>query len=316
MESNNSINQQREDELIGNEQGIINQDDLIIKQQEAIDQEITTTIPLINAIEPLLNLKQEYSDDDDVYLKKLTTLSTTYPSYRRIRPDGNCFYRAFSFKLLEYLLLNTTQLELESFIEKFKLKRELLTAVGFNQFTVEDFYECFLELLTKLQTPQITTIADLEEVFSQDQSVADYLVVYLRILTSAELKSNAEFYQNFIAEQLTVDEFCSLEVEPMYKESDHIHIIGLSRVLGVGVRVEYVDRGSHQTTHNFPDEESTPIVILLYRPGHYDILYQRQEGEGQGTKVTQQDDADSTTTTTNGLIPSDDQDQDDITSTT
>lgn len=33
------------------------------------------------------------------------------------------------------------------------------------------------------------------------------------------------------------------EVEPMYKESDHIHIIALSNALNVGVRVKYMDRG-------------------------------------------------------------------------
>lgn len=36
---------------------------------------------------------------------------------------------------------------------------------------------------------------------------------------------------------------CFQEVEPMYKESDHIHIIALSNALNVGVRVKYMDRG-------------------------------------------------------------------------
>lgn len=61
----------------------------------------------------------------------------------------------------------------------------------------------------------------------------------------------------------------------MYKESDHIHIIALCNALGVGVRVEYMDRGGEGgevKAHNFP-EDKTPSVFLLYRPGHYDILY-------------------------------------------
>jgi len=60
----------------------------------------------------------------------------------------------------------------------------------------------------------------------------------------------------------------------MGKESDHIHIIALTSSLGVPVRVEYMDRGGSDKCnhHDFP-EDSKPLVTLLYRPGHYDILY-------------------------------------------
>ena len=68
--------------------------------------------------------------------------------------------------------------------------------------------------------------------------------------------------------------FLLKEVEPMYKESDHIHIIAMSTALGTGVRVRYMDRGAgtEVVAHDFP-EGSMPTVHLLYRPGHYDILY-------------------------------------------
>lgn len=60
----------------------------------------------------------------------------------------------------------------------------------------------------------------------------------------------------------------------MYKESDHIHIIALSSALDVGIRVRYMDRGqsTEAIAHDFP-EGSQIHVHLLYRPGHYDILY-------------------------------------------
>lgn len=60
----------------------------------------------------------------------------------------------------------------------------------------------------------------------------------------------------------------------MGKESDHIHIIALAGALDVAIRVEYMDRGAGAsvTTHEFPDG-SQPKIWLLYRPGHYDILY-------------------------------------------
>ena len=77
------------------------------------------------------------------------------------------------------------------------------------------------------------------------------------------------------------------EVEPMGRESDHIHIATLTTATGVPVRVEYVDRGTTAATggshaddvemrvnhHDFPDNSRPPSISLIYRPGHYDILY-------------------------------------------
>lgn len=64
------------------------------------------------------------------------------------------------------------------------------------------------------------------------------------------------------------------EVEPMYKESDHIHIIALTNALSVPVGIIYLDRTDQDeaTPHNFP-ENSNPNIFILYRPGHYDIIY-------------------------------------------
>lgn len=60
----------------------------------------------------------------------------------------------------------------------------------------------------------------------------------------------------------------------MYKESDHIHIMAACAAMSTAVRVVYMDRGSSKsnTVHDLP-EGSSPSVHLLYRPGHYDILY-------------------------------------------
>lgn len=55
-----------------------------------------------------------------------------------------------------------------------------------------------------------------------------------------------------------------------------INFVALCTALNVGVRVEYMDRGEAEggqvKAHDFP-EGLKPKVYLLYRPGHYDILY-------------------------------------------
>ena len=60
----------------------------------------------------------------------------------------------------------------------------------------------------------------------------------------------------------------------MYRESEHLHITALTSALGVNVRVQYMDRGEggRVNHHDFP-EGSPPQIHVLYRPGHYDILY-------------------------------------------
>lgn len=61
----------------------------------------------------------------------------------------------------------------------------------------------------------------------------------------------------------------------MYQESDHIHITALTTFLGARVRVAYMDQSGEKIVfHDFPDG-CEPCLHLLYRPGHYDILYPR-----------------------------------------
>lgn len=85
-------------------------------------------------------------------------------------------------------------------------------------------------------------------------------------------------------------QFCKSSVEPMGEESDHVQIIALSDALGVPIRVVYLDRSSCENNsinvnhHDFVptsdgmgnsgvSKTTNPSITLLYRPGHYDILY-------------------------------------------
>ncbi|XP_045447225.1 ubiquitin thioesterase otubain-like [Melitaea cinxia] len=255
----------------------INQDELIMKQQREIEKEISETIPLVGDLESLQTLEKEYNEDP-VYMLKVKDLSAKYKYIRRTRPDGNCFFRAFSYAYLEHLA--TDKQEYEKFYEIAKNSKEILVALGFPQFTVEDFYETFMEVVQRVgkhaggSMDELGAIRhELHDKFNK-QGYSDYIVVYLRLITSGQLQTDQDFYQNFIEGSRTVTEFCRQEVEPMYKESDHIHIIALSNALKVGVRVRYMDRGegSQVIAHDFP-EGAKPLVHLLYRPGHYDILY-------------------------------------------
>ncbi|GIY06685.1 ubiquitin thioesterase OTUB1 [Caerostris extrusa] len=227
----------------------VNHDEAIMAQEREIEREIAETNPLI--------------------AKKVNDLRKKYSYIRKMRPDGNCFFRAFTFAYLESLL--TDKQEYKRFKEIASKTKDDLVALGFSQFTIEDFHDTFMDVLGKIE--QDMTVEDLLETFN-DQGSSDYIVVYMRLITSGHLQKEEAFFTNFIEGERTVKEFCHQEVEPMYKESDHIHVIALTLALGVGARVLYMDRGEggHVNNHDFP-EDKTPRIHLLYRPGHYDILY-------------------------------------------
>lgn len=68
----------------------------------------------------------------------------------------------------------------------------------------------------------------------------------------------------------------------MGEEADHIMIQALTDALNAAVKVVYLDRSgggdeSAADIYAFVPESlptgTEPSVVLLYRPGHYDILY-------------------------------------------
>lgn len=75
---------------------------------------------------------------------------------------------------------------------------------------------------------------------------------------------------------LSIEAFCSSQVEAMWVECDHLQIVALTGALGLGVKVWYLDGagGSVINGHVFPEAVGDDALVhLLFRPGHYDILH-------------------------------------------
>ncbi|CAL1526878.1 unnamed protein product [Lymnaea stagnalis] len=252
-----------------------NYDEDTLAQQREIEKEIAESQPLISSLFTFDDIVEEYTREDEVYRHKIENLKTRYANLRKTRGDGNCFFRAFGFGYLETLLSNPT--DYQRFLEICEKSKDELIALGFPQFTLEDFYDTFIDIVKQVKNPG--QLEKLLETFN-DQGLSDYFVVYLRLLVSGFLQKNEDDYIPFIDGERTVKQFCSQEVEPMGKESDHIHAVALTKALRVPICVEYMDREG-QTCNSFmfdptesPEESSPkPALTLLYRPGHYDILY-------------------------------------------
>ena len=96
--------------------------------------------------------------------------------------------------------------------------KDTMVGLGMPSFTVEDFYDNFIDTIDSLGSDDHTP-EKLHEVFT-NQGSSDYLVVFLRLLTSMHLQKNSEFFQNFIDSGKTVAEFCATEV----RASGFIHV--------------------------------------------------------------------------------------------
>jgi len=75
-----------------------------------------------------------------------------------------------------------------------------------------------------------------------------------------------------------MDHFCQTEVEPIDKESDQIQIMAIVNYLEIPIRIVYLDANTTKTEADvmqFPEDvdQKNVFITLLYRPGHYDILY-------------------------------------------
>jgi len=258
-----------------------NMDIAIIEQVRDIEKQIAGAFPLISGKEVIQDLHKDFEDADAVYQAKLADLFERYSHIRRTRGDGNCFFRSYGFRVLEACLTDLQLLEKLS--EKATYTKDKLIELAYSAYTVEDFLETFLEILEVVKKGQ--NLEDLMQVYN-DQGYSDYLVVFLRLMVSCYLQTNEEFYSAFIEGHASMKEFCSQEVEPMAIESDHIHIIALTSAINTTVQVEYMDRGGDESkvnSHRFPDDGSTPTIYLLYRPGHYDILYPRTTNNTENT---------------------------------
>ena len=139
-----------------------NQHQLTTAQLEAIENEIKSTQPLTSQLLPIAILLQQYTtnaNDDGTpndqqqvagFIKGANYLCTKYNSIRKIRGDGNCFYRGFMYSLCEQLLRSL--LSDNNKDEFYRLKDVITKSLkwvcqyGYDETTIEMFYDELVEL--------------------------------------------------------------------------------------------------------------------------------------------------------------------------
>lgn len=266
--------------------------------QNHLDDSKRSTNPLIAELKPLSTLRAEYEGGSESFLKQIDFLQAQgYEGIRRSRGDGDCFYRSLVFAYIERIFgqedrkkaVEASISTLEAFLPK-------LREVGFEEMVIDDSYEIPRDLINGIVDSEpvsnngaTLTRAQLLEVF-QDDSMSNYLVTFMRMITSAQIRGNPNDFEPFLmhpdtGEKMGTKEFCETLVEVLGKEADHVQLTAITQAIQVNVKIAYLDGRSPDgrvefVTFNHSKDENEAPLMLLYRPGHYDILDRRSNEPG------------------------------------
>ncbi|KAI8632731.1 peptidase C65 Otubain-domain-containing protein [Xylariaceae sp. FL1651] len=260
-----------------------------IARQEAAARDYKPQLegPLVGEKLSSQAIAEEYAGADPIYVAKTMALTQTYSHYRPILGDGNCGWRAIAFAYFETLVrcsdINLVQHELKRMTEL----NDYIEKVGGQdpsmfELMVSDTFDLFNDIILAMSEgndPMPSLMAKFNEVY-----ISSCLVYHLRLLACSQLKGNAAHYEPYLAGNL--QDYIDATVMPANREIDHICLVLLHAILlkpvNMVLEIAYLDRseGTQVTVHRFSNEATEqdsstlgPIIYLLYRPGHYDILY-------------------------------------------
>jgi ubiquitin thioesterase protein OTUB1 len=311
-------------------------DEDILRQQERIQEQIQREQPLVGFLEPVALLREEYSHDPGSLISANLGCLPNGATMRRVRGDGNCLFRAVAFEFCVQLASNTGGCDDgddnagDDQHGDGKLKAFLMQAyglAGFDCMATEDFVD---DLLSSLRDcfPSRGSVDGggrerLAELWRADESRSHAVVVVLRLLASAYLRTHAAHYVPFL-DTSTINlqihpqtdlpkhpqtdlpkhqdakedddamigtvmaRFCQQCVECMGVESDNVHIEAVVQALRARVQLWCLDGAPEPVPFeptafqiddpffaHFPSIlQRMPLQVnMLYRPGHYDLLY-------------------------------------------
>lgn len=187
-------------------------DQAIIAQTEALKKE-TEQQPLIGTKIPIDSLREEYKDGSEEYKRNVEHICGKYAQRRSTRGDGNCFYRAFWFRLVEHAKENGTLEKLAQAVKD--SSKDIQVSGAYELHLVQDFIEAAEECTTDLIEGRASTV---EAACAPDDVVADlYLVTFCRTMTSVYLRSHKDDFEVFLSAPYTdIASFCRGEVDPVY----------------------------------------------------------------------------------------------------
>ena len=120
--------------IIGNE--------MSVEYENALREQIQLTTPLISEILPINSLLDDYKNNNE-YSNSIKEITNKYKSIRKVRRDGNCFYRSFIYRLFEYICMKNNQNLYNQIKKKITDAKDLIERNGYDWTFIKDFYNIF-----------------------------------------------------------------------------------------------------------------------------------------------------------------------------
>lgn len=207
-------------------------------------------------------------------LQKIKQLARKYQEWRPVRGDGNCFYRTVIFGSIEAVLASGDQQRLARIIAR-------LQEVTYASPVDRAAHGQMLQIMQTWHSPE-----QAEQWVSEDSRFDEALVRASRklvrnfLLQRAHEKTPAGLTYQQLASALdssyaSMEDFCRLVVDPMGRDAETLALDALPHQLGIGVRMWILDRrdGVDLVSLDTPGPEGEINVHVLFKPGHYDLLY-------------------------------------------
>ncbi|KAE8807370.1 hypothetical protein D1007_16428 [Hordeum vulgare] len=233
--------------------------------------------------EPLSSLPHEF--ENEIMKDKAKKLSANYSEYRKIPRDGSCFYRSFIYSYLEQLVKvsHEEELRLLAALEPMWEKFQRLQLPGSYSDLHNAFVGFILECMEQKQKPSVSGYQEWLFQESQNEQKFASILLYLRLVTAIEICTKFETFKPYISDldqgEPDAVEYCLRKVLPEKEDAEQVNLTALTNVLQVSLRVVNIDvtliaEPNIHIIYESPDS-SVPTVTLLYRPGHYDIIYEK-----------------------------------------
>ncbi|KAH6883459.1 putative ubiquitin thiolesterase [Thelonectria olida] len=233
-------------------------------------------------------MTNEYAKTDPIYVEKTIALPQTYSHYRAVQGDGNCGWRAIGFSYFEKLIETGDQNLVEGEVARLMSFETMIRRIGgYDYFDdwAEEMMGLLQEIAQNMENPQVAHMLLMER--WNDASLTASIIYYLRLLAATYLKANADRYDPFVPKGTGgVAIYCAQTIELVDREIEHLGIVALSSMLleplDFVLQIVYLDlnSGNQANIYRFPESANNqdptnlgPIIDLLYRPDHYDILY-------------------------------------------
>lgn len=263
--------------------------DLANGDMSIIEKEIESQ-PLVSDKRSLQLLQNEFKDHKN-FARQMSALinEERHASYRQMRRDGNCFYRAFLLGLFETIEATQDSQLLRKVSETVMSSLHRLLKFGFESYTLEDFYEQFLDELQfyqrKLESGNPNykaqdNMGDTAIVRMANPNIAQYLIFWARMMASLYMRENQKEYEMFVPQHKGgFGAWLKSDVEALKAEADHLQTVALSKAMDVPITIyclENVPKGGPQKVDTIANRKS--CFDVLFRPGHYDVLYRKMKG--------------------------------------